>query len=76
MEVTRQLRKDKLTKKGFAPIQLTICWEGHRVRVSSSQRVRPEHWDEDNHKVQAKAGTNYATITPCSTSSPKPPRMP
>jgi len=41
MEITRQLRKDKLNKKGFAPIQVTICWEGHRIRVGSGERVRP-----------------------------------
>lgn len=34
MEVTRQLRKDKLTKKGYVPIQVTICWAQQRVLLN------------------------------------------
>jgi hypothetical protein len=31
MEVTRQLRKDKLTKAGLAPIHLTFWWNNQRL---------------------------------------------
>ncbi|GAB2954530.1 hypothetical protein GCM10027048_19960 [Hymenobacter coalescens] len=64
MEITRQLRKDKLTKKGFAPIQITICWAGHRVRVFSGEKCRPEHWDADDSRVKAIKGSYYAQINP------------
>jgi len=43
MEISRQLRKDKITRNGFVPIRVTICWSGNRVRVNSGERCRPEH---------------------------------
>lgn len=64
MDITRQLRRDKLTKKGYAPIHVTICWDGHRLRLSSGERVRPEHWDEENHKVKSVKGSYYNQINP------------
>jgi integrase len=62
MEITRQLRKDKLNKKGFAPIQITICWAGHRVREATGERTRPESWDEDLQCVASVKGSYYADI--------------
>lgn len=62
MEVTRQLRKDKLNKKGFAPIQLTICWHQERVRLFTGERTRPEWWDEDKQEVRSVKGSFYADI--------------
>lgn len=53
MEVTRQLRLDALNKHGLAPIQLTLCWAGHRLRLGSGQRCRPKHWDERRQHVKA-----------------------
>jgi len=35
MEVTRQLRRERVDKKGLAPIQLTCCWDGQRLRLPS-----------------------------------------
>jgi integrase len=64
MDVTRQLRTDKLNKKGYAPIQVTICWDGHRVRKFTGQRCRPEHWDADGQRVRAVKGSYYAQINP------------
>ena len=62
MEVTRQLRKDKLTKKGYAPIQVTICWAQQRVRLFSGERTRPEWWDEDRELVASIKGSYYADV--------------
>lgn len=62
MEVTRQLRKDKLTKKGYAPIQITVCWAQQRVRLFSGERTRPEWWDEDRQEVASAKGSYYADI--------------
>lgn len=64
MDISRQLRKDKLNKKGFAPIQITICWSGNRVRVSTGERCRPEHWDEEDSKVKPIKGSFYNKINP------------
>ncbi|QNE38582.1 hypothetical protein F1C16_02955 [Hymenobacter sp. NBH84] len=64
MEITRQLRKDKINKKGFAPIQVTVCWEGNRLRVATGERVRPEHWDEEAKRVRAVPGSYNTRINP------------
>jgi integrase len=52
MKITRQLRVDALAADGTAPIQLTISWEGNRLRVGTGAVVRPEHWDGQQVKVQ------------------------
>lgn len=62
MEITRQLRLDKLTKKGYAPVHLTVCWAGHRLRVSTGEQVQPKHWDEDRQLVASVPGSYYASI--------------
>ena len=62
MKLTRQLRLDALATDGTAPIQLTITWEGNRLRLGTGTVVRPEHWDGSQVKVQA--GTPHASINP------------
>ncbi|TGE26922.1 tyrosine-type recombinase/integrase [Hymenobacter metallicola] len=64
MKITRQLRKDLLNQTGFAPIQVTICWQGNRLRISSGQLCRPEFWDEAESKVLPKKGSHYNHINP------------
>ena len=64
MEITRQLRRDRINKRGFAPIHFTICWAGNRLRIGSGEVVRPEHWDEESHKVKAVKGSYYNQINP------------
>ncbi|PJJ59402.1 tyrosine-type recombinase/integrase [Hymenobacter chitinivorans] len=64
MKITRQLRKDLLNQTGFAPIQVTICWQGNRLRISSGQLCRPEFWDEAESKVMPKKGSHYNHINP------------
>jgi hypothetical protein len=39
-----QLCLDALVTDGTAPIQLTITWEGNRLRLSTGVVVRFEHW--------------------------------
>ncbi|QNE39511.1 hypothetical protein F1C16_08065 [Hymenobacter sp. NBH84] len=56
MEVTRELQKDKLNKKGLAPIQLTFYWEGKRLRLASGERYQPEHWNPKTSLVRDKPG--------------------
>jgi hypothetical protein len=62
MEVTRQLRLDKLTKSGYAPILITVCWNRQRLRVFSGERVQPKHWDADRECVASVPGSYYADI--------------
>jgi integrase len=62
MKITRQLRLDALAADGTAPIQLTITWEGNRLRLGTGAVVRPEHWDGQQVKVQH--GTPHASVNP------------
>ncbi len=62
MEVTRQLRLDALNKLGLAPIQLTLCWANQRLRMGSSQRCLPKHWDERRQHVKDKADSYAGPI--------------
>lgn len=64
MKITRQLRLDRLAADGTAQIQLTIWWEGNRIRLGTGAVVRPEHWDDDGHEVRAVRGAPYAVINP------------
>ncbi|MBJ6109476.1 phage integrase SAM-like domain-containing protein [Hymenobacter sp. BT523] len=57
MEVTRQLLTERASKKGLARIQLTFCWAGQRLRLSSGQRVDPKDWDAKRERAKAKPGT-------------------
>jgi len=64
MKITRQLRLDALAADGTAPIQLTITWEGNRLRLGTGAVVKPEHWDDEQHEVRAVRGTPHAGINP------------
>ncbi|RZK28648.1 MAG: hypothetical protein EOO61_21775, partial [Hymenobacter sp.] len=64
MKITRQLRLDRLASDGTAQIQLTIWWEGNRLRLGTGAVVKPEHWDEDLHQVRAQRGTPHASVNP------------
>ena len=46
----------------FAPIQLTISWDGHRLREATGELTRPEWWDSTNRCVRAVKGSYYANI--------------
>ncbi|HEX8350207.1 MAG TPA: hypothetical protein VF598_09600 [Hymenobacter sp.] len=43
MKLTRQLRLDSLAADGTAPVQLTITWEGNRLRLGTEAVVKPKH---------------------------------
>ncbi|WP_201979273.1 tyrosine-type recombinase/integrase [Hymenobacter rubidus] len=62
MEVTRQLLTERASKKGLARIQLTFCWAGQRLRLSSGQKVAPKDWDARQHRAKAKPGTFLGDI--------------
>lgn len=64
MKITRQLRLDAQATNGTVPIQLTITWEGNRLRVGTGAVVRPEHWDAEARQVKAQKGTPHASINP------------
>ena len=64
MKITRQLRLDALAADGTAPIQLTITWEGNRLRLGTGAVVKPEHWDEAAHEVKVQKGTPHDTVNP------------
>ena len=57
MEVTRQLLAERAGKKGLARIQLTFCWAGQRLRLSSGQKCLPKDWDARHERTKAKPGT-------------------
>jgi hypothetical protein len=62
MEVTRQLLTERVSKKGLARIQLTFCWEGQRLRLSSGQKCDPKDWDAKRERMKAKPDTYADTI--------------
>lgn len=62
MEVTRQLLAERAGKKGLARIQLTFCWAGQRLRLSSGQKVQPKDWNERGQKAKAKPMTYLADV--------------
>jgi len=64
MKITRQLRLNALAADGTAPIQLTITWEGNRLRLGTGSVVRPKHWDAEARQVKAQKGTPHASINP------------
>jgi hypothetical protein len=64
MKLTRQLRLDALATDGTAPIQLTITWEGNRLRLGTGAVVRPEHWDEKTQLVKVQRGTPHESVNP------------
>jgi hypothetical protein len=64
MKLTRQLRLDALATDGTGPIQLTISWEGNRLRVGMGAVVKPEHWDEKAQLVKVQRGTPHESINP------------
>jgi integrase len=64
MKITRQLRLNLLNSEGFAPIQLTVSWEGNRVRVATGCLVNPTHWDGGLQLVQVRPGTQHSSINP------------
>ncbi|WP_276496690.1 phage integrase SAM-like domain-containing protein [Pontibacter litorisediminis] len=54
MEVKRYLRKERLTRNGYAPIRLKITF-GKQLYISTGERCLPEHWDEEAQKMKGKA---------------------
>jgi integrase len=64
MKITFQLKLTHLNKSGFAPIQMTVSWEGNRIRVATGCLVLPEHWDEKLQLVQVRPGTQHSSINP------------
>jgi hypothetical protein len=62
MEVTRQLRTAALNKKGLAPIQLTFCWDGYRLRKGTKEACDPRHWNAKREEVKPLPG-NFAADT-------------
>src|SRR4028118_967009 len=64
MKIKYYLRGDKLTRQGFAPILISISWQGNRVRVASGEVCRPGNWDGEAQKVKSVKGSFYNTINP------------
>ena len=65
MEVTRELRLDKLSKKkGTAPIRLIFCWDNQRLRLHSGEVCRPADWNDKLGRVKDKPGTYAEVINP------------
>ncbi|MCA8830513.1 phage integrase SAM-like domain-containing protein [Hymenobacter pini] len=57
MEVTYQLRTERLSKKkGTAPIQITFWWDNRRLRLSSGEYCRPADWNGKTGRVKDKPG--------------------
>ncbi|GAB3294339.1 Arm DNA-binding domain-containing protein [Hymenobacter tenuis] len=58
MEVTRELRLKRLSKKkGTAPIRLIFRWKSLRLLLSSGEACRPPDWNEKQGKVKDKPGS-------------------
>ncbi|CCG99806.1 hypothetical protein FAES_1796 [Fibrella aestuarina BUZ 2] len=55
MELAILLRLDRLDKDGRAPIHLRVCWQGNKVRLSSSEKVKPDDWNPKTQQVRSRA---------------------
>lgn len=64
MKISLQLKMGDLNKAGYAPIQMTVSWEAHRIRLATGCLVLPEHWDEKLQLVQVRPGTQHSSINP------------
>lgn len=63
MEVTRELRLERLSKKkGTAPIRLIFRWDNLRLRLNSSESCRPSDWNEKQGRIKDKPGV-FADVT-------------
>lgn len=47
-------RKDKLNKKGEAPIHFRIIKDRKISYIASGIMLPEDHWDDDNHKIKSK----------------------
>lgn len=61
MQVSFSLRKDKLDKKGLAPIRMLITYDGTRVRkVVKGVKSSLKHWKTKEQRLKAPTkGENY-----------------
>ena len=64
MKISFQLKMGDLNQAGFAPIQVTVSWEGHRIRQGTGCLVLPAHWDEKLQLVQVRQEANHAGVNP------------
>jgi len=56
MELTYTLRKDKIDKKGLAPIRLLITVNGERIRQTvKNVKVNPKDWKKERIKPNLKS---------------------
>lgn len=62
MKITRQLRRADANREGFAPIQLTVAWNGFRVREPTGERTRAEFWDTRTQLVLALPGSHAGHV--------------
>lgn len=63
MEVTRQLRVDRVTKTGLAPIMLTCWWDNQRLRLMPGEKCLPKAWDEKRQLLKtARPGSEEERI--------------
>ncbi|MBO3270788.1 phage integrase SAM-like domain-containing protein [Hymenobacter defluvii] len=60
MVVTREFRRDAIGKNGIASIRVVFCWNGHRLRLASSEKCHQAHWNEKKQEVKDKPNA-YAT---------------
>lgn len=56
------LRKDKINKKGKAPIYLQLSEVGAKTEIYIKRKVLPNKWDSDKQRYSGKenAQINYA----------------
>lgn len=62
MEITRQLRRERVDKKGLAPIQLTFCWDGQRLRLPSGQNCLPKDLHSQKRPLTVVSGLFVAGL--------------
>ena len=56
MELTFNLRKDKIDKNGFAPVRLLITVNGQRIRKAvQGVKVIPKDWNKERIKPNLKS---------------------
>ena len=50
--VNFQLRKNKISKDGLAPIDFIISVNSERTRINTGKKIDPTKWDQVKQKVK------------------------
>jgi len=47
MQISFQIKKSKINKKGLVPIYMRVTIDGNRLELSTNRRINPSLWDSN-----------------------------